>query len=172
MNAHKSLFWNRLEAMGEFSLVGRDGSVRKIHTAAMYLGALFDRFAQKSPVTVMTRALMENALAPEALDDIFAKHAELQYERTLLFSSVVDLMGLVVCRVQPAVSSAYRAVKDTLPVSLTALYDKITGIEGGVWAALGGQTSERLGAVVDAMGQPRSDLLPGYRVKIIDGNHF
>jgi hypothetical protein len=117
----------------------------------MYLEALFDRFAQKSPVTVMTRALMENALAPEALDEIFDEHAELQYKRTLLFSSVVDLMGLVVCKVQPAVSSAYRAVKNTLPVSLTALYDKINGIEGEVSAALVRHTGERLGAIVEAM---------------------
>jgi IS4 transposase len=138
----------------------------------MYLEAVFGRFSQKSPVTVMTRALMENALAPEALDKLFGEHADRQYERTLLFSSVVDLMGLVVCRVQPAVSSAYRAVEDTLPVSLTALYDKINGIEGTVSAALVRHASERLCAVVDAMGQPRSELLPGYRVKIIDGNHF
>lgn len=70
----------------------------------MYLEAVFERFAQKSPVTVMSRALMENALAPEALNNIFTEHAEHQYERKLLFSSVVDLMGLVVCKIQPAIS--------------------------------------------------------------------
>lgn len=63
----------------------------------MYLEAVCERFAQKSPVAVMPRALMENALAPAALDTVFAEHAEQQYERTLLFSSVVDLMGMVVC---------------------------------------------------------------------------
>jgi hypothetical protein len=138
----------------------------------MYLEAVFDRFARKSPVTVMTRALMENALAPEALDELFAKHAVSQYERTLLFSSVVNLMGLVVCKVQPAVSAAYRAVKDTLPVSMTALYDKINGVEPDVSAALVRHTGERLGAVVEAMGGEHPALLPGYRVKIIDGNHL
>ena len=138
----------------------------------MYLEAVFDRFTQKSPVTVMTRALMENALAPEVLDGIFAEHAERQYRRELLFSSVVDLMGLVVCKVQPAVSAAYRAVRDTLPVSLTALYDKINGIEGNVTAALVRHTGERLGAVVDSMGAHYPALLPGYRIKIIDGNHL
>jgi IS4 transposase len=138
----------------------------------MYLEAVFERFAQKSPVTVMTRALMENALAPEALDAIFAEHAELQYERELLFSSVVDLMGLVVCKVQPAVSAAYRAVKDTLPVSLTALYDKINGIEGNVTAALVRHTGERLGSIIEAMGAQHAALIPGYRARIIDGNHM
>src|SRR4051812_34812309 len=138
--------------MGRFWWPSRDGSTGRIHTSAMYLEAVFQRFAQKSPVTVMTHALMENALAPEALDGIFAEHAELQYKRELLFSSVVDLMGLVVCKVQPAVSAAYRAVKDTLPVSLTALYDKINGIEGNVTAALVRHTGERLGSIIAAMG--------------------
>ena len=138
----------------------------------MVLEGVFQQFTQKSPVTVMTRALMENALAPEALDALFSEHAEQQYERELLFSSVVDLMGLVVCKVQPAVSAAYRAVRDTLPVSLTALYDKINHVESTVIAAVVRHTGERLGAIVDAMGAPRPALLPGYRVRIIDGNHL
>jgi Transposase DDE domain len=150
----------------------RDGQAMEVHTAVMYLEAVFDRFAQKSPVTVMTRVLMENALAPEAVDEIFTKHATTQYERTLLFSSVVNLMGLVVCKVQPAVSAAYRAVKDTLPVSLTALYGKINGIEAEVSAALVRHTGQRLGPIVETMGGEHPALLPGYRVKIIDGNHF
>lgn len=59
----------------------------------MYLEAVFERFTQKGPVTVRSRALMENALAPDALNNIFAEHAEHQYEKNLLFSSLVDLMG-------------------------------------------------------------------------------
>lgn len=138
----------------------------------MYLEAVFERFAQKSPVTVMTRALMENALAPKVIDEMFLDNATHQYEKKLLFSSVVDLMGMVVCKVQPAVSAAYRAVKDTLPVSLTAVYDKINGIESDVAAALVRHTGQRLEAVVDAMGGALPSLLPGYHVKIIDGNHL
>lgn len=138
----------------------------------MYLEAVFERFAQKSPVTVMSRALMENALAPEALNNIFTEHAEHQYERKLLFSSVVDLMGLVVCKIQPAVSAAYRAAKDKLLVSLTAVYDKLNGIEGDVTAALVRHTGARLRPVIEAMGAQHQALLPGYRVKILDGNHL
>jgi hypothetical protein len=138
----------------------------------MYLEAVFERFAQKSPVTVMTRALMENALAPAALDAVFAEHAEQQYERTLLFSSIVDLMGMVVCKVQPSMNAAYQAVKDTLPVSLTAVYDKINGVEGNVAAALVRHTAEHLAPVIEAMGGGLPSPLAGYRVKILDGNHL
>ena len=73
----------------------------------MLLNDVFERFVQDSPVSVMVRGLLENTLSPRFLDELFANAAELQYTRTLLFSSVVDLMGLVVNRIQPAVNSAY-----------------------------------------------------------------
>jgi hypothetical protein len=38
--------------------------------------------------------------------------------KKLLFSSIVDLMGMVVCKIQPSVCAAYQAVEDTLPVTL------------------------------------------------------
>lgn len=138
----------------------------------MYLNAVLDRFAQKTPVTVMTRALLEHALAPDALDALFVKHAERQYEKDLLFSSVVSLMGLVVCRIQPAVCSAYQAVKEDLSVSLTAVYDKLNGIEDDVTAELVRHVASRLGPVVEELGGQMPALLPGYRTKIIDGNHL
>ena len=138
----------------------------------MYLEAVFDRFTQKSPVTVMTRATLENALAPAALDELFGKHSEWQYERKLLFSSVVDVMGMVVCQLQPSIHTAYKAVKDTLPVSLTAFYDKLNGIEPVVSSALVRHTASKLAPVIEAMGGQLPPLLPGYRTRIIDGNHL
>ena len=66
---------------------------------SMFLKWAFDRFSEKSPVTVMTRALMEHAFDTKALDALFGEHAERQWEKKLLFSSLVDLMSLVVCRV-------------------------------------------------------------------------
>jgi hypothetical protein len=138
----------------------------------MYLQAVLDRFTQKSPVTVMTRAALENALAPSALDELFGEHSEWQYERKLLFSSVVDVMGMVVCRLQPSIHTAYKAVKDTLPVSLAAFYDKLNGIEPSVTGALVRHTASKLAPVIEAMGGQLPPLLPGYRTRIIDGNHL
>jgi hypothetical protein len=81
-------------------------------------------------------------------------------------------MSLVVCKIQPSVSAAYRAVEDTLPVSLASFYDKLNGIEGGVTAAMVRHTAAQLGPVIEAMGGQLPPLLPGYRVKILDGNHL
>src|SRR5260370_34314120 len=77
----------------------------------------------------MSRALIERALACEPLDALFRQHAEHQYTRELLFSSVVDLMTLVVCGKQPTVRAAYRAQRERLPVSLTSVYNKLAGSE-------------------------------------------
>jgi hypothetical protein len=138
----------------------------------MFLSKLFERFAEKTPVSVMARAAMEHAMAPEALDALFGKHAEHQYEKELLFSSVVDLMGVVVCKVQPSVHAAFQSVAGSLPVSITSLYNKLNGMEPTIASALASHTAARLGPVITAMGGEMPTLLPGHRVRIIDGNHL
>src|SRR5512135_1119536 len=102
----------------------------------MILGDVFERFAQQSPITVMARAVLENALAPQAVDQLFETVAERQYTRTLLFSSIVDLMGTVVCRIRPAINAAYHAQAEAIGVSLRAVYGKLDRTEPGLAAEL------------------------------------
>jgi hypothetical protein len=71
----------------------------------MRLGDVFERFLQQASVPVMFRALLEYALDPHELNRLFEQTAATQYTRELLISSVVDLMGLVVCGVHPSVRS-------------------------------------------------------------------
>jgi hypothetical protein len=138
----------------------------------MLLQQIFDRFAEKTPVSMISRVLMEHALNPADLDQLFNKNAKRQYERSLLFSTIVDLMGLVVTKIEPSIHAAYQAVEDTLPVSLTSLYNKLNNTEPGLVAALVAHTAERLGAVIGELNGQLEPLLPGYRVRIIDGNHL
>ena len=91
----------------------------------MILKDAFERFVKAHPVAVMARALMERALEPEALDALFRTHAKRQYEKELLFSTLVDVMAVVVCGKHPSVRQAYAAMHEQIPVSLTALYAKI-----------------------------------------------
>ena len=110
----------------------------------MVLDDIFERFAQQSPVTVMARAALEHALSPQAIDALFERTAQRQYTRTLLFSSVVDLMGSVVAKIQPAVNAAYRAKAEALGVSLRAVYDKLERLEPGLSAELVRHTARTL----------------------------
>lgn len=138
----------------------------------MIFEELFDRFVRKTPVSVMTRAAMEHALAPDAVNALFEEHKESQYTRDLLFSSMVDLMSAVVGKVSPSVNAAYQAVAETLPVSLTSVYNKLNGMEPEVTSALVRHTAARLAPVIDATGGRIPELLPGYQVRILDGNHL
>ena len=138
----------------------------------MVLDDIFERFARQSPVTVMARAALEHALSPRAIDALFEQTARRQYTRTLLFSWVVDLMGTVVAKIQPAANAAYRAKADALGVSLRAVYDKLQRLEPGLSAELVRHTARTLAPVAAAMGGERAAWLPGYRIKILDGNHL
>src|SRR5437870_6654948 len=74
----------------------------------MLLDQIFTPFLAESPLSVMARATVEHALTAASLDQLFQQHAQTQYTRDLLFSSVVDLMSLVVTNVQRSVSAAYQ----------------------------------------------------------------
>ena len=138
----------------------------------MVLDDIFERFARQSPVTVMVRAALEHALSPRTIDALFEQTAQRQYTRTLLFSSVVDLMATVVCKVRPAINAAYRAKAEALGVSLRAVYDKLDRTEPNISAELVRHTARTLGPVITSMGGERVAWLPGYRVKVLDGNHL
>ena len=60
------------------------------------LGDAFERFVEKSPISVMVRASLERVLGADRLDLWFERTAQKQYTRDLLFSSVYDLMNQVV----------------------------------------------------------------------------
>jgi len=136
----------------------------------MVLSEVFDCFAMQSPVCVMARATMENVLAPERLDGLFARTAVRQRPSELLFSAVADLMGLVVCRIRPSMHAAFQA--GDLGVTIKALYDKVKRIEPAVSRAMVRDTAQRMAQIVRQMGGQLPELLPGWRAKILDGNHL
>jgi IS4 transposase len=138
----------------------------------MRLGDVFERFLQQAPISVMFRALLERALDPDELNRLFERTATSQYTREILFSSVVDLMGLVVCGVRPSIRSAYLASLGEITASLTAVYEKLQGIEPGVCRSLVRDTAGRLLPLVRQLDATLPDLVPGYRAKILDGNHL
>jgi hypothetical protein len=138
----------------------------------MILSEVFERFVEESPVTVMARAALENALPPSAIDALFEDVAERQYTRALLFSDVVDLMAMVVCKVRPSINAAYKKHAEALGVTRKAVYNKINGMEPAVGAALVRHTATAVAPVVEAMGGRREPWLPGYRARVLDGSHL
>jgi hypothetical protein len=136
----------------------------------MLFQELIDRFAQGTPLTVMTRAVLEHTLDPEPLNQLFEKEAQTQYTRDLLFSQVIAVMGLVVCGFYSSPHAVYRKRKDLFPVTLKCFYEKLNGIELPLMQAVLRDNVKRLTTILQEMGGTVPPLLPGYRVKILDGN--
>ena len=136
----------------------------------MLLGQVFERFVKESPVSVMVRGLLEKALCPQTLDELFARSAKTQYTRELLFSTVVNLMSLVVCGVHPSVHAAHQASSEEISVSVTSVYNKINGIEPITSGELVREVAGQMESTIRHLNATVPDLLPGYRVKILDGN--
>jgi hypothetical protein len=97
------------------------------------LGKVFEPFVAQRPICVMARGVLENLFNADKIDALFARTAEVQYTRELLFSSVVDLMGQVVLGVQPSVHAAYQAQAAQLGISDQAIYDKRSSWIPGSW---------------------------------------
>src|SRR3989442_931245 len=91
----------------------------------MSLGKVFEPFVEQRPICVMARGVLENLFNADKIDALFARTAEVQYTRELLFSSVVDLMGQVVLGIQPSVHAAYQAQAAQLGVSDQAVYENL-----------------------------------------------
>jgi IS4 transposase len=136
-------------------------------------GTLFERFLQASPIPVMFRALLERALDPEPLNRLFHDTAQSQRTRELLFSSMVKLMFAVVSKVHPSVRAAYLASLDELMTSLTAVYAKLQGIEPAVCRGFVLHAHDRLAPILEGLdGGTLPQPVPGYRARILDGNHL
>jgi hypothetical protein len=138
----------------------------------MLLGNRFQSFVEGSPVSVMVRGVLERAFDPKRLDALFENTAEAGYTRELFFSTTVRLMSEVVLGVSPSVHAAYQDASYAIPVSVTAVYDKLKGIETEVSAELVRDSARQLAPLISLMRGKAPPLLPGYRVRILDGNHL
>jgi IS4 transposase len=132
----------------------------------------FQPFVKERPICVLARATLEHLFEPQQLDELFERTAVKQYSSKLLFSTLVELMVAVVLCVEPSVYAAYRKRKATFPVSDQAVYDKLQAMELGISAALVADSAKKAASVIDELGARRASWLPGYRPRVLDGNHL
>lgn len=118
----------------------------------------------------MAHLALDHALPASWIDEVFQAHRQRQYPRELLFSSVVELMLLVTLGLRPSLHAAARKMADRLPVSLAALYAKVQRTEPAVLRALVQGSAERLVSVSGCL--PERHSLPGWQLRVFDGNHL
>jgi len=136
----------------------------------MKLNPVFERFVEKTPISVMARGTMERVLNPEQLNAWFDRTAKVQYTRELLFSSVFDIMSQVVLNSHASVNAAYQACEEDIAVSVTSVYNKLNGIETNTSAELVRYAAGEVKPVIEKLGGTVAPLLPGFHVKLLDGN--
>jgi len=136
------------------------------------LDTVFAPFVKERPICVMARAVLERLLDAPRLDALFARTAEHQYTRELMFSSLVQLMGDVVLGIHPSVHAAYQAKKEAIRVSTTALYNKLDRVETAVSAALVRDSAALAEPVIKGLRASQPRWVPGYQIKVLDGNHL
>ncbi len=131
---------------------------------------MLELFRQKMPLSCLLYGLLERCFSAERLDGIFLDNAKEQYTREILFSTVCDLMLGVVLKIHPSVNAAHQKHPEPLGITVSALYEKLKGVELTVSRAVLRDTAEDLSAVLDALGFVPDPWLPGYPVRILDGN--
>lgn len=134
--------------------------------------SVIERFERLAPITYMLRATLENVLSSADLDALFEQHTQRQRNQTLLFSTVCDIMGLVALRIHPSPHAAFQAEAEEVSVTAKALYDKLQRMEPNLSRQLVRNTARRMEQVIRKTGGTLPKLLPGYHVKILDGNHL
>ena len=131
---------------------------------------MLDLFRHKMPLSCLLYGLLERCFSAERLNGIFLDNAKQQYTREILFSTVCDLLLSVVLKIHPTVNAAYQNHPEPLGITVSALYEKLKGVELSVSQALLRDTSADLSAILDSLGYVSDAWLPGYPVRILDGN--
>jgi hypothetical protein len=99
---------------------------------------MLELFRQKMPLSCLLYGLLERCFSAERLDGIFLDNAKEQYTREILFSTVCDLMLGVILKIHPSVNAAHQKHPEPLGITVSALYEKLKGVELTVSRAVGG----------------------------------
>jgi IS4 transposase len=130
--------------------------------------------AEVVPLGVMVRGIMEWLLDKPTLHLLFQTYAPDHYTRELTLDVLVRLLIQVSTGAHGSVHAAYQADQatnhPTVTVSPAALYGKLGRVPVGVSEAVVRHTAERCTQLLDLMPRQRTELLPGYRTRILDGN--
>ena len=126
------------------------------------------------PLGVMVRGTMEWMLDDATLEHLFQQHAGEQYTRELTIAALVGLVIQVSAGTRSSVFAAYKADQaldnPTITTSVQAVYGKLGRLGVGVSEAVVRYSAQRCGQLLDLMPRARAEPLPGYRLRILDGN--
>jgi IS4 transposase len=129
---------------------------------------------QAVPLGVMVRGTMEWLLDKPTLELLFQTHAPDHYTRELTINALVGLLIQVSIGAYGSVYAAYKADHarndPIIAVSAAALYGKLGRLPAAVSEAVVRYSAQRCSQLPDLTPRIRAEPLPGYRMRILDGN--
>ena len=133
---------------------------------------LLERFALKNPLAASLRLVLERLFEATAINALFEQNRSQQYTQRILFVTIVEVMFAVVSRKVDSAHATMQQHGEALGASITAFYKKLHGTEPAVSTALVAHSFARGRELVAEMGGLCSEALPGWRLRILDGNHL
>ncbi|WP_417848842.1 transposase [Thalassoglobus sp.] len=131
---------------------------------------LLQRFIAKCPFAVLTQVAIRGLLRDE-LDQVFAANRSRQYVKEALFSDVALTVADVTLGLAQSFHQAYAEHKQRLGISLSSFYEKVR-IELPISEAVVRVSAERAAQLQQELEFVEWDVLSGYRVYSVDGNHL
>lgn len=129
-------------------------------------------FSQKTPLTMMAQTAIEHLFAEGPLEELFGRERGSQYTREITFTALVNLMAGVVLCFYGSVRAGHDKLKDRIEGSLSAVYEKLKHVEPELCLALVRHGYDRIAPLIREMNGAAPALLPGRRVRMLDGNHL
>jgi len=133
---------------------------------------LLERFLRKNPLAASLRLVLEQMFAAEEINALFERERGQQYTRQIAFSTIVDVMTAVVTGRSSSVHAELQKRGGAIGASFTAFYNKLNTTEPAVAAALVRHVATKARALLEAMGGLRPAPLPGWTMRVLDGNHI
>jgi IS4 transposase len=126
------------------------------------------------PLGILVRGTLEWLLDDQLLEQLFREHAPEQYTRELTMTTLVGLLIQVSAGLRSSVYAAYKADRagpaPTITTSFQALYGKLARMSPAASEALVRHSADKFGALLRSMGATTAEPVPGYRLRILDGN--
>ncbi len=129
---------------------------------------------QAVPLGVLVRGTLEWLVDGVALEHLFQDQAPEQYTRAVTITALVGLLIQVSAGTRASVFAAYKADQassaPTITTSYQALYGKLGRTNPAASEALVRFSATKLEPLLRALPTTTSPVLPGYRLRILDGN--
>ncbi|MDR2761265.1 MAG: IS4 family transposase [Planctomycetaceae bacterium] len=133
---------------------------------------IFERYETKGTFAVLVRTVLQRLMPSDKLNQVFEESRNKQYHRTLAFSTCMEIMFGVVLGTHQSVNDSYLDIQDEVPVSLKSVYNKLNSTDPEITTALIRYSVEQLMPIQKHLLKGEPKLLPGYPIRIIDGNHL